>query len=239
MTCADCREAISARLDGEELPGEAAAVDAHLDACPACREFAERAARVTRLTRTRPAEDGPDLVAAVVAAAPAPRRAPGLLRAALAAVGVGQLGLAVSGVVAAAGAAHHGGGLAGASTAHFSHESAAWNLAIAVAFLWVASSRSRGSALVSMLGAFVAALTLLSGVDLLVGRVEPGRLLTHGLVVAGLVLVVALRRVTPGGDGTPRAQRPDGHRPAAESSPAIPPAPRDDGLAPSARHRAA
>lgn len=61
MGCGDCRKAISSRLDGEELPGEAEQVDEHLAGCEPCRAFAERAARVTRLTRTRVAEAVPDL----------------------------------------------------------------------------------------------------------------------------------------------------------------------------------
>lgn len=205
MRCEDCRDAISARLDGEEQPGEAAAVDAHLEGCADCVRFTDRAAHVTRLTRTRTAEPDPDLVAAVVAAAPPPppRRdgAVAAARWALGAVGVGQLALAVSGVVAA-GATHHGGvELAGASAAHLSHESSAWNLALAVGFLWVATGTSRVPGLVPMIGAFVGVLTALSTLDVLGGRVEGARLVTHGLVVAGLLLLVTLQRLTRDGGG--------------------------------------
>jgi predicted anti-sigma-YlaC factor YlaD len=40
MTCERWREAISARLDGEELGVDERLLDAHLDRCPACRRFA-------------------------------------------------------------------------------------------------------------------------------------------------------------------------------------------------------
>lgn len=220
MRCEDYREAISARMDGEDVPelGTPAEVDAaveeHLAGCAGCREYADRAAHVTRLARIRPAEPGPDLLPGVLAATPdgPRRRSPRTwvldgVRAALGALGVGQLGLAVSGVVAGTGHDGHGE-LAGASIAHLSHESAAWNLAIGVAFLWVATGRARRSdGLVPVVGAFVALLLALSALDLLAGRVDASRLVGHGLVVAGLLLLVLNRRLGNGGGGTARDDR--------------------------------
>ncbi|MHA6794033.1 zf-HC2 domain-containing protein [Pseudonocardia bannensis] len=207
MNCAECREALSARLDGEEHPGESAAVDAHVEGCADCRLFADRAAHVTRLTRTRVAEPGPDLAAAVLAAAPRPRRPrwPMVMRVALAAVGLGQFALAINGVVltGTSGPAHHGVDLAGASTAHFSNESSAWNLALAVGFLWVAGSSTRASGLVPVVGAFVGVLGVLSLMDLLAERVDPARLAGHGLILIGLLLVIGLRRTRGGGGDAP------------------------------------
>jgi predicted anti-sigma-YlaC factor YlaD len=208
MACLEFRNAISARLDGEEQPGESAAVDAHLATCVDCAEYADRAARVTRLTRTRPAEVGPDLVAAVLAAAPPPRRR--LLRAlplrlGLGMVGLGQFALAVSGIVAAG---HHhdpdGGQLAGAGIAHLAHESAAWNLALAIGFVWAATGTTRPSGMVPILSGFVGVLGVLSVLDATSGGVDPGRLVTHGLVVVGLLLLLLLQRATRGGGGSGR-----------------------------------
>lgn len=244
MACEDCRDAISARLDGEDLPGESEQVDAHVAGCAECRAFAERAARVTRLTRTRAAEPVPDLAAAVLAAAPPPVRArrADAVRLALGGVGVGQFALAVSGVVAGAG--HRGAiELAGASAVHLSHESSAWNLALAVGFLWAAGGGARAAGLVPVVGAFVGVLGALSLVDLLGGRVDPARLLTHGLVLAGFVLLVVLRRI--GGDGGGGAGRgtsaPDRAHPAqpwtSRSTGRFPDA--GGGLAPTAHRRAA
>jgi predicted anti-sigma-YlaC factor YlaD len=212
MQCEECREAISARLDGEDRPGESAAVDTHLSTCPDCRAFVDRAARVTRLARTQVVGAEPDLLPGVLAAFDAPparerprrRRAVDAVRGGLAALSVGQLGLAVSGIVAATDGGRHDLELMGASAAHFSHESAAWNLALGVAFGWVALRGTRSApALVPVIGAFVAVLTVLSVPDLLAGRVDGARLVGHGLVVVGLLLLLVHRALTrDGGDGT-------------------------------------
>ncbi|MGH3788041.1 MAG: zf-HC2 domain-containing protein [Pseudonocardiaceae bacterium] len=61
MDCTACREALSARLDGEEGEAERPAIDAHLAICAACRRFADDAARVTRLVRTTVATQEPDI----------------------------------------------------------------------------------------------------------------------------------------------------------------------------------
>ncbi|WP_433555745.1 zf-HC2 domain-containing protein [Pseudonocardia xinjiangensis] len=196
MRCQDCRQAISALLDGEDDPGEATAVDEHTATCPDCRSFLDRAAQVTRLARTGLAEPGPDLVAAVLAAAPTRReRRADAVRLALGAVGLAQGALAVSGIATAGTFAMHDAmEVGGASAMHVAHESAAWNLALAVGFLWAATAAPRLSGLLPVIGSFVAVLAGLSALDLIAGRVDPGRILGHGLVVLGLVLLMVLRR---------------------------------------------
>jgi predicted anti-sigma-YlaC factor YlaD len=247
MRCEDCRDAISAQLDGEDLPGEAAAVEAHVAECRDCRGYAERAARVTRLARTGVAEPGPDLVTAVLSApSPAARRtrvATGV-RVALGVLGLGQAALAIAGVAAAGGHDHAGTvELAGASPAHFAHESSAWNLALAVAFLLAATSVSRVAGLVPVIGSFIGVLALLSVIDLLGGRVEVERLLGHGIAVAGFVLLVGLRLLTGGGGGDSgrRAAAGAGRRVASGVDEPLPRVQGEDGdgLAPTARRRAA
>ncbi|NMH96257.1 zf-HC2 domain-containing protein [Pseudonocardia acidicola] len=249
MECAECREALSALLDGEELPGEEQEIDVHLEECSECWTFADRAAHVTRLTRTRVAEQTPDVVAAVLAAAPPPRTPwwPSALRVALAAVGLGQFAVAVNGVVLAGmpGAVGHGIRLAGASAAHISNESSAWNLALAVGFLWVAGSSARASGLVAVVGAFVGVLGLLSLVDLLADRVDLARLGTHSLALVGLVLALALQRQhRHGGGDVPRRRlgRPTtgfGRATDPRSEPAGPIAGSGGGLTPVAERDAA
>jgi predicted anti-sigma-YlaC factor YlaD len=238
MRCEDCREVISARLDDEDLPGEADAVDAHLRTCADCRAFAERAARVRRLTRVRLAEPEPDLVGAVLAADP-PRsvrtRAAGAVRVALGGLGVGQVALAICGIAAAAGHDHGGVvALAGGSAAHLVHESSAWNLAIGVAFLLAAFGSRRVSGMVPVLGAFIGALAVLSVLDLL----------GHGLALAGLVLLMVLGRLADdGGGGADRAAADGFDGPVVGGADAAEERPTrrasGGGLAPSARRGAA
>jgi predicted anti-sigma-YlaC factor YlaD len=48
MDCAFYREAISARIDGQEQALERDALDAHLASCQACRSWSDVAVVVTR-----------------------------------------------------------------------------------------------------------------------------------------------------------------------------------------------
>ncbi|MDI3313544.1 MAG: zf-HC2 domain-containing protein [Mycobacterium sp.] len=68
MDCEMCREAVSARLDGEAEPVAPAVVDDHLSKCPACRRWQAAAARLTRALRVRPVVETPDLVTGVLSA---------------------------------------------------------------------------------------------------------------------------------------------------------------------------
>jgi predicted anti-sigma-YlaC factor YlaD len=245
MRCETAREALSAQLDGEDEAAERAEVDAHLDSCPACRSWLDSAARVTRLARTGQAPAvaplGPDALAAILAAAPGRARArlALTLRAALGVLGAVQLLLALAQVLAVdQGVGHlHGTTVDGATPDHLWHESAAWNVAIGAGFLWIALRRTRASGLVPTLTAFVAVLTMLSVVDVANGRVETVRLVSHGLILAGYLIILALLR--PGlqtGDprpdqqsGTPRFRVRFDHDSSHEQ------AQRDDRDAPAAR----
>ncbi|HEY3011029.1 MAG TPA: zf-HC2 domain-containing protein [Micromonosporaceae bacterium] len=201
MGCEQWRDALSARLDGETDPGESAQVDAHIGACGSCRAWWDEAATITRLVRTSQVVPGPDVTDVVVAAAPGPGRARLAmgLRAMLSVLGAAQLVLGLMQVAAwgSTGGHLHGGAVAGgASPDHLWHESAAWNLAIGAGYVWVAARRSRPTAIVPILTVFVAVLALLSIGDVAAGRVEPIRLASHGFVLAGYLIVVALTRPT-------------------------------------------
>ncbi|MCK2243311.1 MULTISPECIES: zf-HC2 domain-containing protein [unclassified Crossiella] len=195
MDCSNYQELLSARLDGEEPP-DAARLDAHLDACADCSAWYDRAARITRLARTGVAEAGPDLVAAVLAELP-PRRGVSLLavlRWALGLLGIAQVTLAMSVFLSPGGGDHHGGGLLAAGATHLSHESAAWNLALGVAFGWAALRTRQVAGLVPVLGTFVVVLFGVSLLDLVRGGVAPTRVAAHLVALAGLVLIVLLAR---------------------------------------------
>ncbi len=63
VDCTQCREALSARLDGEDSGVQPGTVNAHLATCTACRWFADEASRVTRLARAALAAQAPDRTA--------------------------------------------------------------------------------------------------------------------------------------------------------------------------------
>ncbi|MEU8244494.1 zf-HC2 domain-containing protein [Actinoplanes missouriensis] len=138
---------------------------------------------------------------------PARRRLPvaALLYIALALVGTVQLMLGLTQVGGGVSAAHDHAGL-NATPGHLWHESAAWNVAIGAGYLFIALRRTRPTGLLPTLTAFVAMLLLLSVNDLTGGRVDVARLVGHGFVIVGYVLVVALAR------GVGGAARPPGGR---------------------------
>ena len=227
VECEQYREALSARIDGEDAPIEPGLVDAHLAGCPACRHWEREALAVTRLVRLQPVPGSPPPVDQLMSgfrdAGRSRRRLVLLLRVLLGAFGAAQFVLGIAQAAAAASAAHlHGNG-------HVFHESAAWNVAIGAGFAWIATRRATPSGALPMLTAFVALLALLSTSDLLAGTVETTRLVSHGFVLAGYAIVIALSR--PGLDpGRPPAGRQGPpwrfRRPAAlDEEPAPAPAP--------------
>ncbi|MEU4238972.1 zf-HC2 domain-containing protein [Actinoplanes sp. NPDC026619] len=216
MACERWREMLSAQLDGEDDPAVRPLVDEHLAGCAGCQEWLDRAATVNRLTRTGVGV-APDLSAAILAALPPavaePRKRwqrPALatgLYVALAAVGAVQLILGLDQIGGGVAGVHDHIG-AGATSGHLWHESAAWNVAVGAGYLFIALRRTRPSGLVPMLTAFVGMLLLLSVNDLTGDRVDSARLISHGFVILGYLLVVALTRI-PGGFAAPPGARVD------------------------------
>lgn len=206
---------VSAQLDGEDDPADRPRVEEHLAGCAGCREWLDRAATVNRLTRTGVVADVPDLSAAILAALPGPpavaTRPPwriGLgaaLYVALAVVGAVQLILGLAQVGGGIGSGHAHVGL-DATPGHLWHESAAWNVAVGAGYLFIALRRGRPTGLVPMLTAFVGMLLLLSVNDLSAARVDATRLVSHGFVILGYLIVVALSRVA-GGSAQPPGDR--------------------------------
>ena len=194
MHCPLFREAISARLDGEPLGMSARALDDHLVDCAACAAWADAAARATRRARLAAAPPVPDLTVAVLGALP--RQLPGMaaaartrllgtaLRLALLAVGVAQAAVAWPVLVSGAGAM--------SAPMHMAHETGAWNLAVAAAFLAVAAGPRLAAGALPFLGSFVALLAPVTLADLAAGRVQVDRAVAHLLLLAGTALVATV-----------------------------------------------
>ena len=152
-----------------------------------------------------PATSIPDLAPGVLAALPADspgrRRVFTGARAALVVVAFLQALLAWSGALT---------GQDDMATGHVAHEVGAWNLALAVAFLMVATRPRAADALVAPVGVFVTVLAVVAASDAAAGDLALGRLLGHLLVGTGLVLLVTIGRTAPAQPGMPDRSRPRG-----------------------------
>jgi predicted anti-sigma-YlaC factor YlaD len=192
MDCAFYREAISARIDGEASRLESAALDAHLAACPSCREWADAASLVTRTARAAPAEPVPDLTGPIMAAlasrtrdrqAPLRSESPmGVARLGLVLVALAQLCLAIPALL---------GDDAGA-TIHVAHEQGSWFLALAVGLLVVAWRPARASAMLAFVAVLTAGLAVTMAVDIAAGRTQAAAEAPHGLAFLGVGLLWVL-----------------------------------------------
>jgi len=188
MECHSAREAISARIDGEDpgLPGSA--LGAHLANCADCREWQQRAHELTRRARL----GGPflerDLTAQVLAAAPPVRagrrrfaRGTGMTqRGGLVAVALAQLAITVPLLILGH---DHGAG------AHAAHELGSFDLALAIAFAIGAIRPALSAGLAWPCGVAAAGLVVTAVVDLIDGQTIGADEAQHLIAVAGVALL--------------------------------------------------
>jgi predicted anti-sigma-YlaC factor YlaD len=208
MDCNAYREAISARIDGEDHGLEPRALDAHLATCGGCRSWADTAVVVTRAARVAVADAVPDLTEPILAAAQARQgraRVPG--RAGMRPAGwasapsptaVARLGLLM---VAAAQTTLAVPALLGndpGASIHIAHEQGSWALALAVGFLLVALRPRRAVALLPVVAALVAGLAATMAIDIAAGRTQAAAEAPHGLAFLGLGLLWLLSRQVHG-----------------------------------------
>lgn len=196
MDCDLAREALSARIDGEQEPVSAARVDAHLSACPRCRVWHDRAAGQTENLRARAVAAGlrPPRAgdAADVDSRERSRRLASYAvftwaRWSLGLVGV--LSIVVTTVQALAGA----GDLA-ATDAHLLGESVAWSTAIGVVMIVAAVRPTAAAGLAGVLVAYSAVLAAYVVVDAAKGAVTLLKEGIHLPVVVGAVLALLVWR---------------------------------------------
>jgi predicted anti-sigma-YlaC factor YlaD len=192
MRCEECREAVSARLDGEASELDAAAADAHLVGCAECRAFEGSATALHRSLRVRPAEPVPDLTAAILAKVPAPSAGRGRVatarewpRYALFAVALTQLLLALPALLLG----HDPG-----TSAHVARELGSWDVALGIGLLVAAWQPRRAAGLLPFAAALAAALAVTAAFDVAGGRVPIAGEAHHVLDVAGLAVLWVLAR---------------------------------------------
>ncbi|MBF6059406.1 zf-HC2 domain-containing protein [Nocardia terpenica] len=184
MNCDVCREALSARIDGEPEPVPAAHVDRHVDACGDCADWYARSTRAVRALRLRPAEPVPDLTAAIVdhtdrrPVRPRPVVSP-LPRAMLAGIGIAQCGLAVG--------------------THGTHgplplcETLAWNLALGLAMLGGAIRPRLVTGVIAVVTAAVAVSAAVLATDVVRHELPVHRVGAHAVLLAALATLLVLR----------------------------------------------
>ena len=189
MECDRTREAISARIDGEDPGVPADMVEAHLAVCAACRSWQQRAHAVTRRARLGGPFLDHDLTPRVLAAVPSgpARRRPGLaMRAGLLAVALAQLAIAVPLLVL--GHDHDAG-------THAAHELGSFDLALAIAFA-VGAIRPKLSAGLAWPCAIAAGgLVTTAIIDLIGGQAIGADEAQHLIAVAGAVLLIWQARI--------------------------------------------
>jgi predicted anti-sigma-YlaC factor YlaD len=194
MNCEQAREALSARIDGEDQPAATGPIDGHLAACAPCAGWAARAQDVTRAVRLQ-AVRVPDLAATVLAAVDADTHAAGrrddgrrrrrrtALRIAVAAAAMAQFALALPLLLGA--------------HLHVAREIAVFALALAVGFAFAAWRPQWARAFVPMAVVLAGGLAVIGVVDVLGGTAHPWHEAGHLAAIVQAGLLWALARTQP------------------------------------------
>jgi predicted anti-sigma-YlaC factor YlaD len=190
MTCARWREAISARLDGEEPGIDAALVDAHVARCTSCRAFAAAAADSRRLERIGTAPDVPDLSRRVRKAVAVADRAShrSVARALLVVVAVQIVAFSLPALVL---------GDEENTASHAARHLGAFAAAYGVGLLVVAVRPARARTMLPVAAVLAGALLITAVVDLAEGRVPLAGEVLHLPEVLSVVLVWLLAVPAP------------------------------------------
>lgn len=212
MECDRAREAISARIDGEDPGVPGGALEAHLDGCAACRGWQRRAHAVTRRARLGGSFLDRDLAPRVLAAIPPAdegRRVRLAHRAGLLAVALAQLAITAPLLILGH---DHGAG------SHAAHEIGSFDVALAIAFAVGAIRPALSAGLAWPCGIAAAGLAATAIADLTGGQAIGADEAQHLIAVFGAVLLC--RQARTGGAGSAEPARsgtraPAGTRPTA------------------------
>ncbi len=184
MRCDRFREAISARIDGEDPGLPDGALDAHLGACAGCRDWQQQAHVITRRARLGGSFLDHDLSSRVLAAVPDPgtgRRRRFTQRAGLAAAAAAQLAITIP--LLLLGHDHDAG-------PHAAHELGSFDLALAIAFAVGAIRPALAAGLAWPCAIAAAGLTGTALIDLIGGQTPGADEAQHLVAVAGALLLI-------------------------------------------------
>ena len=189
MDCDQCREALSAEMDGERVDRDA--IRAHVDTCDDCRAWRERSHRLAR-TGLVVAEPIPEVT---VDDRPSGFILNRWLRIMLAWSGLVLLIWNLPGIFDAV----------DTGSVHLARHQSAFAVALGVAFLYVAWRPDRAYGMVPFSITFTLAVAVVAIVDLASGSATTSRESLHFLELAGLVMLWVLGvRVGPGRTGSRR-----------------------------------
>lgn len=202
MDCTAIREALSARLDGEDPGTPATLLDRHLTGCAGCREWLAGAESLHRAVRVRSAEPVPDLTAAIVATATARghvtadarplsvwRQPISGWRWALFAVALTQLVLAGPALLLGSGAGE---------AVHAARELGAFDVALAGGLLMAAWQPARAWGLLPFAAVLAVVVAGTAVLDVFDGSTSAGNETIHLLELAGVALLWQVAREAGG-----------------------------------------
>jgi predicted anti-sigma-YlaC factor YlaD len=192
MRCSTCQDALSARLDGEDVDVTLDDLDGHVAGCAECRRFSLDITDVHRIVRVRAAEPVPDLTRSILDATAdvAPNSqvtagaARGWIRYGLVVIGLTMLALAIPSLVL------HDSGTA----IHMTRELSAWDAAFGAGLLFAAWQPGRARGLLPMAIVLAGAQVLGSVIDVASGRSPVVSESHHALELVGILLLWLLCR---------------------------------------------
>ena len=189
LSCDQCREAVSAQMDGEDTGVAADVLAAHLRTCRQCRAFATGLHRLDdALPAGPPAPDRSDAILGAVRRA-REARSPAAVTGRIARAGLGLVAI-VQMITAAV-------ELTGGAGVHSLRDLSAFQLALAVGFLVTAIRPATAAGLLPTAAALALCLLAVVGLDIAAGQATSGGEATHVTELLGVALVWLIARQRP------------------------------------------
>jgi predicted anti-sigma-YlaC factor YlaD len=208
-SCQPVRESLSALMDREWPTLGRDEVMAHLADCAQCRRWQDQAWQATRRARLAVPQPPAALAETLLASLGGRRwsrwRLP--LQLLLAAVGWGVAVFALPALVY---------GIDAEAPPHVAHELGSLNVAIGLTLVLAAFRPGLAGGVLPLVGAVVGLLVLTAGDDILRGSTTWRNEAPHALMVAGLVLLIAIKAVQRPGRGPGSRPRARGGDPAGD-----------------------